>query len=89
MGAEVRREWFSILNHWLVGAVMLTVATGIGTAVFAPPPEASAWQRVAFASLGVSAGVIAVMLGASSWLCCECPLRSTENGTDSASWGRT
>lgn len=63
MGEEVRREWFSILNHWMVGAVILTVATGIGSALIAPPSGADTWQRVAFAALGVLAGVAAVLLG--------------------------
>lgn len=63
MRGEVRREWVSLLNHWIIGAVILAVATGIGSALVAPPSSADTWQRVAFAALGVLVGIAAVMLG--------------------------
>jgi hypothetical protein len=64
MGAEVRREWISILTHWLVAVGVLTLSTGIGTALSAPPSNANPWQRVAFAALGILAGIAVVMLAA-------------------------
>lgn len=61
---ELRREFAAIVNHWLVAVVALSIATGIGSAIFVPSVDASFVERALATCGGIIVGLLPVACGA-------------------------